>query len=103
MAGKSFLNHNYSVWTDRDITMKNELDPSKVLQAYENVMNNGSPTEFGKIYEGVEAFSDYDGYNVFLRGNGVELKVGFHNTYHLEYEQEHLKETFLKKIAMLAK
>ncbi len=45
--------------------MKNELDPSKVLQAYENVMNNGSPTEFGKIYEGVEAFSDYDGYNVF--------------------------------------
>lgn len=32
--------------------MKNELDPSKVLQAYENVMNNGSPTEFGKIYEG---------------------------------------------------
>lgn len=77
--------------------MKNELDPSKVLQAYENVMNNGSPTEFGKIYEGVEAFSDYDGYNVFLRGNGVELKVGFHNTYHLEYEQEHLKETFFEK------
>ncbi|MBE8571374.1 DUF3081 family protein, partial [Vibrio sp. OPT46] len=48
--------------------MKNELDPSKVLQAYECVMNNGTPTEFGKMYEGVEAFSDYDGYNVFLRG-----------------------------------
>lgn len=83
--------------------MKNELDPSKVLSAYENVMNNGTPTEFGKIYEGVEAFSDYDGYNVFLRGNGVELKIGFHNTYNLEYNQEHLKESFLKKIAMLAK
>lgn len=51
----------------------------------------------------VEAFSDYDGYNVFLRGNGVELKVGFHNTYQLEYDQEHLKDSFLKKVAMLAK
>ncbi|MGR5445201.1 DUF3081 domain-containing protein [Vibrio jasicida] len=83
--------------------MKNELDATKVLQAYECVMTNGTPTEFGKMYEGVEAYSDYDGYNVFLRGNGVELTVGFHNTYHLEYDQEHLKDSFLKKVAMLAK
>jgi hypothetical protein len=29
--------------------------------------------------------------------------VGFHNTYHLEYDQEHLRDSFLKKVAMLAK
>ena len=51
--------------------MRSELDITKVLQAYECVMNNGTPSEFGKMYEGIEAFSDYDGYNVFLRGNGV--------------------------------
>ncbi|GLO62838.1 hypothetical protein MACH09_33460 [Vibrio sp. MACH09] len=83
--------------------MKNELDPSKVLKAYEMVMDNGTPTEFGKIYEGVEACSDYDGYNVFMRGNGVELTVGFHNTYHLEYDQEHLRDSFLKKVEALSK
>jgi len=83
--------------------MKNELDPTKILHAYETIIEHGTPTEHGKIYEGVEAFSDYDGYSIYLRGNGVELKVGFHNTYHLEYNQEHLKETFLKKVAMLAK
>ena len=83
--------------------MKNELDPTKILHAYEALIEHGTPTEHGKIYEGVEAFSDYDGYSIYLRGNGVELKVGFHNTYHLEYDQEHLKETFLKKVAMLAK
>lgn len=83
--------------------MKNELDPSKILMAYETVMANGTLTEHGKIYEGVEAFSDYDGYNVYMRGNGVELKVGFHNTYHLDYDQEHLRDSFLKKVAMLAK
>ncbi len=40
--------------------MKNELDPAKILHAYEVVMEHGTPTEFGKIYEGIEAFSDYD-------------------------------------------
>jgi hypothetical protein len=83
--------------------MKNELDPSKGLRADEMVMDNGAPTEFGKIYQGLEAYSDYDGYNVFMRGNGVELKVGFHNTYHLEYEQEHLRDSFLRKVEMLSK
>lgn len=83
--------------------MKNELESSKILHAYEKVMEYGTPTEFGKIYEGIEAFSDYDGYTVYLRGNGVELKVGFHNTYHLEYDQEHLRDSFLKKIALLTR
>ncbi|MGR5092860.1 DUF3081 domain-containing protein [Vibrio maritimus] len=83
--------------------MKNELDPNKVLKAYDNIMSNGTATELGKIYEGVEAYSDYDGYNVYMRGNGVELSIGFHNTYHLEYDQEHLRDSFLRKVAMLAK
>ncbi|MFC5077913.1 hypothetical protein VTH8203_04710 [Vibrio thalassae] len=83
--------------------MKNQLDPGKLLQAYNNIMEHGTDTDLGKIYDGVEAFSGYDGYNVYLRGNGVELKVGFHNTYHLEYDQEHLRDRFLKKVASLAK
>ncbi|WP_234495754.1 DUF3081 domain-containing protein [Vibrio maritimus] len=83
--------------------MKNELDPNKVLKAYDTIMSNGTETELGKIYEGVEAYSDYDGYNVYMRGNGVELSIGFHNTYHLEYDQEHLRDSFLRKVAMLAK
>lgn len=41
--------------------MKNELDPAKILHAYEVVMEHGTPTEHGKIYEGIEAFADYDG------------------------------------------
>ncbi|WP_394151419.1 DUF3081 domain-containing protein [Vibrio maritimus] len=83
--------------------MKNELDPNKVLKAYDTIMSNGTETELGKIYEGVEAYSDYDGYNVYMRGNGVELSMGFHNTYHLEYDQEHLRDSFLRKVAMLSK
>ncbi len=82
--------------------MKNDLESSKVLVAYEKIMEKGHPTEFGKLYEGIEAYSDYDGYTVYMKGNGVELKVGFHNTYHLDYEQEHLKELFVKKVLSIA-
>ncbi|MFC3023609.1 DUF3081 domain-containing protein [Vibrio zhugei] len=78
--------------------MKNEIEQTKILHAYENIMKHGKPTEFGKIYEGIEAYSDYDGYSVYLRGSGVELSVGFHNTYNLDYQSEHQKEDFLKKI-----
>lgn len=83
--------------------MKNELETNQVLLAYEAIMTNGVATEFGKLYEGIEAYADYDGYNIFMRGNGVELQIGFHNTYHLFYEQEHLRDSFLKKLSMLAK
>ena len=41
--------------------MKNELDKRKVIKDYECVMKNGKQTEFGKMYEGVEEFYEYDG------------------------------------------
>ncbi|KXF82068.1 DUF3081 family protein [Enterovibrio coralii] len=83
--------------------MKNELNPAKLLAAFEVVMEKGEETEFGKIYEGVEAATDYDGYNVYLKGNGVELHIGFHNTYDLKYDQTHLRDSFLKKLDALVK
>ncbi|WP_407333337.1 DUF3081 domain-containing protein [Enterovibrio sp. 27052020O] len=81
--------------------MKNELNPAKLLAAFEVIMAKGEKTEFGKHYRGVEASTDYDGYNVYLKGNGVELHIGFHNTYDLKYDQAHLKDSFLKKIDSL--
>ncbi|MEZ8142921.1 hypothetical protein A1OO_11260 [Enterovibrio norvegicus FF-33] len=81
--------------------MKNELNIAKLLAAFEVIMEKGETTEFGKRYQGVEASTDYDGYNVYLKGNGVELHIGFHNIYDLKYDQAHLKDSFLKKIDSL--
>lgn len=83
--------------------MQNELNSTQILHAYEVVMANGDATELGKSYQGIEAYSDYDGYNVYLRGHGVELHVGFHNTYNLDYDHERSRDVFLTKIASLAK
>ncbi|MCC4799808.1 DUF3081 domain-containing protein [Enterovibrio norvegicus] len=81
--------------------MKNDLNPARLLEAFEIVMAKGEKTELGKIYEGIEAMTDYDGYNVYLRGSGVELHIGFHNTYDLKYDQAHQRDSFLKKIDAL--
>ena len=58
--------------------------------------------EDGKLYEGICAFSDIDGYTVYLKGSGVLLRFGFHNTYHLDYQHEKNKEDFLKKVLYIA-
>lgn len=78
--------------------MKNDLDISMLLRAFEIISESGEKTELGHRLDGVEAYTDYDGYTVFMSGNGVELSIGFHNTYNLDYEHEHLKDTFLKKL-----
>ena len=83
--------------------MKNELDSRTVLAVFEQIQKQGEQKDEGKAYKGIVAFSDPDGYTVYLQGSGVLLRVGFHNTYDLEYDTEHSKEDFLAKVEAIAK
>lgn len=78
--------------------MKNDIDGKQVLAVYERIIQRGEITEEGKYYMGLTALSDIDGYTVYLKGSGVTLRFGFHNTYHLDYEHDKHKDDFLKKI-----
>ena len=82
--------------------MKNELDNKQILAVYERIIQKGEMTDEGKHYQGVTAYSDVDGYTVYLQGSGVELRFGFHNTYHLDYEHEKHKDDLLKKLYNIA-
>ncbi|WP_404343867.1 DUF3081 domain-containing protein [Pseudoalteromonas mariniglutinosa] len=82
--------------------MKNELDGKQILAVYEKIVQRGEESEDGKFYQGITAFSDIDGYTVYLKGSGVLLRFGFHNTYHLDYEHEKHKDDFLLKIKNIA-
>ncbi len=83
--------------------MKNNLESKHILRVYEYIQQHGEPYELGKHLEGITAFSDIDGYTIYLQGNGVLLRFGFHNKYDLEYEHSKLKEEFLKKLDVIAK
>ena len=83
--------------------MKNDLDPKLILQVYDYIQQHGKDSEQGKIFEGVTAFSDWDGYTIYLQGSGVLLRFGFHNKYDLTYDYENQKGQFLHKLDVIAK
>lgn len=78
--------------------MKNDIETKEILSVYEHIIQHGEACEDGKHYQGVTAFSDIGGYTIYLKGSGVQLRFGFHNTYHLDYEHDKHKGDFLKKI-----
>lgn len=78
--------------------MKNELDSRFVLAVFEKIREKGQPHKEGHILEGVAAYTDLDGYTVFLEDAKVALRFGFHNQYHFDYDKEEHYEQFVKKL-----
>ncbi|MEC7824638.1 MAG: DUF3081 family protein, partial [Pseudomonadota bacterium] len=47
--------------------MKNELDSKFVLQVFDKIRNNGEQVEEKYRLEGVLAFTDFDGYTLYMQ------------------------------------
>ncbi|MCO7190543.1 MULTISPECIES: DUF3081 domain-containing protein [unclassified Pseudoalteromonas] len=78
--------------------MKNEIDSRQILAVYEYIQQHGEADENGKLFEGIRAYSDPDGYTIYLEGSALLLRFGFHNTYHMDYQHEKNKEDFINKL-----
>ena len=57
--------------------MKNEIDNKQILAVYERIQQRGETTEEGKLYQGVTAFSDIDGYTVYLQAVACYYALDF--------------------------
>ena len=78
--------------------MKNELDSHFLLSLFDKIRNNGESKDGSYLLEGVKAYTDHDGYTLFIEDALVQLRYGFHNTYHYEYEKSEHLEQFQKKL-----
>ncbi|AWL12852.1 hypothetical protein HMF8227_02400 [Saliniradius amylolyticus] len=78
--------------------MKNELDSRFVLSVFEKIRQHGVDENNVYRLEGVEAYTDMDGYTVFIEDAQVALRFGFHNQYHYEYDKSEHREQFEKKL-----
>ncbi|MDF2180045.1 DUF3081 domain-containing protein [Aliiglaciecola sp. CAU 1673] len=78
--------------------MKNELDSKFVLAVFEKIRLLGEKTEEGHVLEGVTAWTDFDGYTVYLQDHQVQLSWGFHNQYHYQYDNAEQLEQFLTRL-----
>ncbi|HLV48147.1 MAG TPA: DUF3081 family protein [Aliidiomarina sp.] len=82
--------------------MENIINTRLILSVYEKVVTQGEAVE-GEIegmhqLEGVTAFSDFDGYTVYLEDAEVKLRTGFHNTYKLDYDTTRAFNNFVSKM-----
>lgn len=78
--------------------MKNEVDSKFILAVFDKVTKNGEKIETGYLLDGVKAYTDYDGYTVYLEDALVQLRFGFHNQYHFEYEAQDHYDQFERKL-----
>lgn len=78
--------------------MKNEIDSRYILRIFEKIRQHGK-CDAGEFHlEGLKAFTDFDGYTVFIEDALVKLRFGFHNQYHFDYEDPAHFEAFDKKM-----
>ncbi|WP_158768777.1 DUF3081 domain-containing protein [Paraglaciecola sp. L1A13] len=83
--------------------MKNDIDSKFILSVFEKIREKGERKGEGYLLGGVTAFSDFDGYTIFMEDQLVKLRFGFHNQYHFDYEKDEHMAQFEKKLKAIAK
>lgn len=83
--------------------MKNEIDHRLLLDAYEKIHTHGKAEQGRHTLEGITAYTDHDGYTVFLEGHNVSLTLEFHNKYRLDYKSDREYQLFMKKIEQISR
>ena len=78
--------------------MKNEVDSQFILTVFDKIRQHGQQQDNEYHLGGVKAYTDFDGYTVFIEDALVKLRFGFHNQYHFDYEAAASLEAFEKKL-----
>ena len=81
--------------------MKNSLDNKMLLRVFEKMRQHGKQVDGAYHLNGIKAFTDFDGYTLYLEDATVKLSYGFHNQYHFDYDNQSQFEAFEKKLASI--
>jgi hypothetical protein len=83
--------------------MKNEIDSKFVLSVFEKMRQHGEKQHQNYVLGGLEAFTDFDGYTLFIEDALVKLRFGFHNQYDFKYTKQEHFDQFIKKMSAIDK
>jgi hypothetical protein len=83
--------------------MKNELDSKFLLSVFEKVRQHGDKENEQYKLDGIVAYTDFDGYTLYIEDALVKLSFGFHNQYRFDYESASHYEAFEKKLKAIVK
>ncbi|MBT81958.1 MAG: hypothetical protein CL587_16390 [Alteromonadaceae bacterium] len=83
--------------------MKNELESKFLLQVFDKIRQSGEKKDDKYLLNGIVAFTDHDGYTLFIEDAKVKLQFGFHNQYHFDYPSQDAYDQFEKKLKEIDK
>jgi len=78
--------------------MKNDLDSKLLLRVFEKTRQHGEHKDQFYVLDGIKAYTDFDGYTVYMEDALVKLTFGFHNQYHFDYQSQSDFTAFEKKL-----
>lgn len=78
--------------------MKNDIDSHLILKVFDKIRQNGEKKDDAYHLAGLKAFTDFDGYTVYIEDARVKLRFGFHNQYHFDYENSEHLDAFERKL-----
>lgn len=81
--------------------MKNELDSKFLLQVFDKIRQHGDKEDEQYKLMGITAYTDYDGYTLFIEDVNVKLQFGFHNQYRFDYTSADHYASFEKKLKQI--
>jgi hypothetical protein len=83
--------------------LKNELDSKFLLRVFEKTRQHGKHEDEAYTLDGIKAYTDFDGYTIYMEDALVKLSFGFHNQYHFDYDSSSHYEAFAKKLMHIDK
>ena len=83
--------------------MKNELESKFLLQVFDKIRQSGEKKDDKYLLNGIVAFTDHDGYTLFIEDAKVKLQFGFHNQYRFDYPSQDAYEQVEKKLKEIDK
>ena len=87
-----------------DNTTEHKVDIKQALRVFYKIREDGKKVDDDTYtLSGINAFSDYDGYNVSLFNDYVRLDIRFHNSFNFDGSNQREKDAFLQKIATMDK
>ena len=78
-----------------------DVNIKKTLAVFDVITSKGSKQDDHYLYNGLKASSDFDGYNITIKNDYVELTIFFHNKFSLDYSSKKEKASFLEKIEQI--
>ncbi len=83
--------------------MLEKVNIKQALRAYQIIVSNGVRGEEGHRFNGLTAFTDFDGYTVTIKNDYVRLDILFHNKIVFDFINDKEKVQFLEAIASIDK